>query len=117
MTAEEQPLLLRLLKSHPELKLLLAEASQAQTDRWVSVKEAAELAGVTRQTVYRWIDRGQLRAGRCGGTLRIRVSELNKAFRPSTELPRPEVNSNRAESPRPTAVSSRASVLLAELGR
>ena len=99
MSVEENALLKRLLENNQELARLIAQASIPKPDRWVSVKEAAELVGVTRQTIYRWIDGGQLQAGRCGGTLRVQLSAIDRAFSP----------------PAKRTPTSRASAILADL--
>jgi excisionase family DNA binding protein len=41
-------------------------------------EDVAELCGVTRKTVYRWIKQDHLRAIRFGTLLRIHPNELNR---------------------------------------
>jgi len=43
--------------------------------------EAAELLGVSRLTVYRWIKAGKLDAGKYGGTWRIFDAEIQRMKR------------------------------------
>ena len=43
-----------------------------------SAKEVAEMLGVTRVTVYRWIKEGKLKSVKIGGSVRIWESELNE---------------------------------------
>lgn len=54
----------------------------------ISITEAAERLGVNHFTIRRAINRGEIPAYRLGTgrTIRIRVSDLNKALRPVTNL-------------------------------
>lgn len=44
---------------------------------WVSVDQIAEHLGVTRDSIYRWIDRKKLPAHRVGRLWKFQVSEVN----------------------------------------
>lgn len=44
---------------------------------WVSVDQIAEHLGVTRDSVYRWIDRKNLPAHRVGRLWKFKVSEVD----------------------------------------
>lgn len=46
-------------------------------ERWVSVDQIAEHLGVTRDSVYRWIDRKGLPAHRVGRLWKFQVSEVD----------------------------------------
>ena len=46
---------------------------------WVTVTEAAALAGVSEHTVRRWVKRDRPTAARRGQALMIRVAELTPA--------------------------------------
>jgi len=47
------------------------------TEPWVSVEQIAEHLGVTRDSIYRWIDRKGLPAHRVGRLWKFKVSELD----------------------------------------
>ncbi|HEO9144190.1 TPA: helix-turn-helix domain-containing protein [Enterobacter asburiae] len=48
---------------------------------WVSVDLIAEHLGVTRDSIYRWIDRKQLPAHRVGRLWKFKVSEVDSWVR------------------------------------
>ena len=47
------------------------------TESWVSVEQIAEHLGVTRDSIYRWIDRKALPAHRIGRLWKFKVSEVD----------------------------------------
>jgi len=47
------------------------------TEPWVSVDQIAEHLGVTRDSIYRWIDRKGLPAHRVGHLWKFKVSEVD----------------------------------------
>lgn len=47
------------------------------TEPWVSVDQIAEHLGVTRDSIYRWIDRKSLPAHRVGRLWKFQVSEVD----------------------------------------
>jgi excisionase family DNA binding protein len=49
----------------------------AMTERWVSVEQIAEHLGVTRDSIYRWIDRKRLPAHRVGRLWKFKASEVD----------------------------------------
>ena len=51
-----------------------------QKEPWVSLDEIAEHLGVSRDTVYRWIDRG-LPAHKLGRLWKFKVSEVDEWLR------------------------------------
>jgi len=51
-----------------------------QTRQAYRVKETAEILGVTRATVRRWIKLGDLAATKVGGTPLIAKSEINRVL-------------------------------------
>ena len=48
---------------------------------WVSVDQIAEHLGVTRDSIYRWIDRKNLPAHRVGRLWKFQVSEVDEWVR------------------------------------
>jgi excisionase family DNA binding protein len=48
---------------------------------WVSVDQIAEHLGVTRDSIYRWIDRKNLPAHRVGRLWKFQVSEVDDSVR------------------------------------
>lgn len=49
-----------------------------QTDDLVSVQEAARILGLSRPTVYHWINRKKVLSCRLGGTLYVLRSEIER---------------------------------------
>ena len=47
------------------------------TEPWVSVEQIANHLGVTRDSVYRWIDRKALPAHRVGRLWKFKISEVD----------------------------------------
>lgn len=46
----------------------------------LSVKETAELFGVTKRTVFRWIKSGKMKSVKIGRTVRIKKSEIDRVI-------------------------------------
>ncbi len=46
-------------------------------ERWVNVEEVATHLGVTKDTIYRWIDKQDFPAHRAGRLLRFKLSEID----------------------------------------
>lgn len=51
------------------------------TEPWVSVEQVAEHLGVTRDSIYRWIDRKFLPAHRVGRLWKFKLSEVDEWVR------------------------------------
>ena len=49
-----------------------------QTDDLVSVQEAARILGLSKPTVYHWINRKKILSCRLGGTLYVLRSEIER---------------------------------------
>lgn len=50
-------------------------------DYLVTVKQAAEIFSVTKRTIFRWIESGQIKAIKIGGTVRIPDEEIERLKR------------------------------------
>jgi excisionase family DNA binding protein len=73
------------------------------TTNWITVKQAADRAGVSLALVYRWIGEGRLPHFRMGsrgtrGTVRIKPDDLD-AFLETLRAPSPELPRRKATSP------------------
>lgn len=53
-------------------------------ERWYSVDEIAEHLGISRETLYRWIDHKGLPAHRIGKFWKLKVSEVDAWARTGT---------------------------------
>lgn len=53
----------------------------AMTNRWLSVDEIADHLGITRDTVYRWIDGKGMPAHRVGRLWKFQVTEVDEWVR------------------------------------
>ncbi len=49
-----------------------------QEERWLSVEEIATHLGISKETVYRWLDRGKIPAHRVGKLWKFRSSEVDQ---------------------------------------
>ena len=48
-----------------------------KTERWLSVEEIASHLGVSKETIYRWLDRDKIPAHRLGKLWKFRTSEVD----------------------------------------
>ena len=55
-----------------------------RTERWVDVQEVAAHLGVTKDSIYRWIDKKRFPAHRAGRLLRFKLSEVDEWVRGGT---------------------------------
>lgn len=46
-------------------------------ERWLSVEEIAAHLGVSKETIYRWLDRGRIPAHRIGRLWKFKASEVD----------------------------------------
>lgn len=53
----------------------------AISEPWVSVEQITEHLGVTRDSIYRWIDRKNLPAHRVGRLWKFKISEVDEWVR------------------------------------
>lgn len=59
------------------MPLAYSQMEQVMAEPWVSVEQIAEHLGVTRDSIYRWIDRKGLPAHRVGRLWKFKVSEVD----------------------------------------
>lgn len=50
-------------------------------DRWMSVDEISQYLGISKETIYRWLDRGTIPAHRIGKLWRFKSSEVDEWIR------------------------------------
>ena len=48
--------------------------------KMLSVKETADLFGVTKRTIFRWIKSGKMKSVKIGRTVRIKESEIKRVI-------------------------------------
>lgn len=48
--------------------------------KMLSVKETADLFGVTKRTIFRWIKSGKIKSVKIGRTVRIKKSEIYRVI-------------------------------------
>lgn len=65
----------------------------------LSLREAADFAGVNERTLRRWITRGRLHAVKLGGQYRITAAELTQAVNASDEAARTPDTATPADRP------------------
>ena len=46
-------------------------------DRWLSVQEIAQYLGISKETVYRWLESKKIPAHKIGKQWKFQVSEIN----------------------------------------
>lgn len=59
----------------------LVQLEPVVTEPWVSVEQIAEHLGVTRDSIYRWIDRKNLPAHRVGRLWKFKATEVDEWVR------------------------------------
>ena len=60
------------------------------TREWVTYKQAEELSGLSRTTLWKLIGAGEVEAARVGRAMRINRESLNAYMRRSAEIPTTE---------------------------
>jgi len=63
---------------------------ELQSKEFLSVPEACQLAGISRRTFYRIIQRGQLKPGKIGRRTILKRAHLDKVLKPQPPPPPPE---------------------------
>jgi len=48
------------------------------TDRWLSVQEIAQYLGISKETVYRWLEKGKIPAHRVGKLWKFKTIEVDR---------------------------------------
>ena len=56
-----------------------------EIDEWLTLKQAAELVGVTPRTVQNWIKNGKIRGYRVVGRIRVKRSDVDALYQPKEE--------------------------------
>lgn len=64
------------LRSYPDV-------GEAMSDRWVSVTDVAEYLGISRDTIYRWIETKGLPAYRVGRHWKLKLEDVDRWVRQS----------------------------------
>lgn len=47
-------------------------------DRWLSVQEIAHYLGISKETIYRWLEKGKIPAHKIGKQWKFKVSEVDE---------------------------------------
>ena len=53
----------------------------SETERWLSVEEIATHLGVSRETIYRWLEKKKIPAHRVGKLWKFQTSEVDNWVR------------------------------------
>lgn len=56
-------------------------------ERWLSVEEIALYLGISKETVYRWLERGKIPAHRIGKLWKFQTSEVDAWIRTGGAVP------------------------------
>ena len=49
-----------------------------EAERWLSVEEIAKHLGVSKETIYRWVEKKKIPAHKLGRQWKFKVSEVDK---------------------------------------
>ena len=55
-----------------------------ESERWLSVDEIAEHLGISRETIYRWLEKRKVPAHRLGKLWKFKASEIDEWVRSGT---------------------------------
>lgn len=50
----------------------------SEAEKWLSVEEIADHLGISKETVYRWLEKGKIPAHRVGKLWKFRPSEVDQ---------------------------------------
>ena len=53
-----------------------------EIDEWLTLKQAAELVGVTPRTVQNWIKNGKIKGYQVVGRIRVKQSDVDALYQP-----------------------------------
>ena len=56
-----------------------------EIDEWLTLKQAAELVGVTPRTVQNWIKNGKIKGYQVVGRIRVKQSDVDALYQPKEE--------------------------------
>lgn len=56
-----------------------------EIDEWLTLKQAAELVGVTPRTVQNWIKNGKIKGYQVVGRIRVKRSDVDALYQPKEE--------------------------------
>lgn len=54
------------------------ENEMSTTEKWLSVEEIAQHLGISKETVYRWLEKEKIPAHRVGKLWKFQISEVNE---------------------------------------
>lgn len=54
------------------------ENEMSTTEKWLSVEEIAKHLGISKETVYRWLEKEKIPAHRVGKLWKFQISEVNE---------------------------------------
>jgi excisionase family DNA binding protein len=69
-----------MMQKLPEFRPLF-DGSRPMTERWLSVEEIAEYLGVSKDTVYAWINKRNMPAHRIGRLWKFKSEEIDEWVR------------------------------------
>lgn len=49
-----------------------------ESERWLSVEEIAKHLGVSKETIYRWVEKGRIPSHKVGRQWKFKVSEVDE---------------------------------------
>lgn len=77
----------------------LARRSVTFENRWLSVEEAAAYLGISRDTVYKWIERKRMPAHKVGRLWKFRTEEIDNWVRKGKAATDSEPRKRSAQRP------------------
>ena len=51
------------------------------SEKWLSVEEIAEHLGISKESIYKWIEKGKIPAHKVGRLWKFQISEINEWVR------------------------------------
>lgn len=71
----------------------------AESEPWLSVEQISIHLGVSKETIYRWIDKRRIPSYRLGKVWRFRASEVNDWLKKGEAAENLNLSANNAETP------------------